>query len=250
MICKNCGAEIDDTLLLCPYCNTENETVAAEEHRNEVNSILDQAEELKTRPERIAEKVNHKANRFACIAVAVFAVLLLLVYVVTRILGDTSGDKQEKKVAKLEKYYVAGDYAGMCECLDSTEDAYGALFQKYRSVQRAYRYMDDMEGDYKNIKEYREESLSQSERESRAFVVALYLGNSRNVLHMVEEAEAEGFRYGESEAMLFFREEVYRLMKEYAGITEDEIERYMLHLPENSDDWPELTELAESVLKR
>ena len=138
----------------------------------------------------------------------------------------------------------------MCECLDSMEDAYGALFQKYRSVQRAYRYMDDMESDYKNIKEYRGEEVSESVMESRAFVVALYLGNSRDVLHMVEEAEAEGFRYGESEAMLFFREEVYRLMKEYAGITEEEMECYMLHLPDNSDEWPGLTELAESVLKR
>ena len=39
MICKNCGAEIDDTLLLCPYCNTENEAVAEKEHKEEVNDI-------------------------------------------------------------------------------------------------------------------------------------------------------------------------------------------------------------------
>lgn len=250
MICKNCGAEIDDGLLLCPYCKTENEEVAHAEHKEEINEILDKAEELATRPERIAEKVNHKISRAACFVAAGFAVLLLLVFVISRILGDTSGNKQEKKVAKLEKFYVAGDYAGMSECLDSMEDAYGALFQKYRSVQRAYRYMDEMESDYRNIKEYREDDVSERVRESQAFVVALYLGNSRDVLHMVEEAEAEGFRYGESEAMLFFREEVYRLMKEYAGITEEEIQRYMLHLPKNSDEWPELTELAESVLKR
>lgn len=250
MICKNCGAEIDDGLLLCPYCNTENEEVAHEEHKEEINEILDKAEELTTRPERIAAKVNHKISRAACFGAAGFAVLLLLVFIISRILGDTSGDKQEKKVAKLEKFYAAGDYAGMCECLDSMEDAYGALFQKYRSVQRAYRYMDDMESDYKNIKAYREEEVSESVMESRVFLVGLYLGNSRDVLHMVEEAEAEGFRYGESEAMLSFREEVYRLMKEDAAVTEEEIERYMLHLPDNSDEWPELTELAESVLKR
>ena len=86
--------------------------------------------------------------------------------------------------------------------------------------------------------------------ESRVFLVGLYLGNSRDVLHMVEQAEAEEFCYGESEAMLFFREEVYRLLKEYAAVTEDEIERYMLHLPDNSDEWPSMKELAESVLKR
>lgn len=250
MICKNCGAEIDEGLLLCPYCKTENEEVAHAEHKEEINKILDKAEELATRPERIAEKVNHKANRFACIAAAVFALLLLLVFVISRILGDTSGNKQEKKVAQLEKFYVAGDYAGMCECLDSMEDAYGALFQKYRSVQRAYRYMDDMESDYENIKEYREEEVSESVMESRVFLVGLYLGNSRDVLHMVEQAEAEGFRYGESEAMLSFREEVYRLLKEYAAVTEEEMERYMGNLSDNSDDWPGLTELAESVLKR
>ena len=70
MICKNCGAEIDDTLLLCPCCNTENEEVALKEHKGELNLILEQAEEIKTRPERIAKKVNYKISRIAFFAVA------------------------------------------------------------------------------------------------------------------------------------------------------------------------------------
>ena len=36
MFCKNCGAEIDDGLLLCPYCKTENEAVALKEHKEEI----------------------------------------------------------------------------------------------------------------------------------------------------------------------------------------------------------------------
>ncbi len=249
MICKNCGAKIDDTLLLCPFCNTENEAVAAEEHRDEVNFILNQVEELKTRPERIAEKVNHKVSRIACIGAAAFGMLLLLVFVISRILGDTSGNKQEKKVAKLEAFYAAGDYAGMSECLNNTEDAYGALFEKYRSVQWVYRYMGDMEEDYKFIKEYREDDVNEIS-ESRIFLVSRYLNKSRDVLHAVEQAESEGFCYGESEAMLSFREEVYRLLKEYAAVTEEEIERYMRNLPENSDEWPSVEELAKSILAR
>ncbi len=250
MICKNCGAEIDDTLLLCPYCNTENETVAAEEHRDEVNFILDQAEELKTRPERIAKKVDHKLGRMARYGVVGFLVLLLAVFVISRIIGDPSIKKMEKKIAKLESFYATGDYAGMCECLDGMEDAYGEQYKKYRSVQKAYRWMDDMESDYKLIKEYREDNADESVIESRVFLVGLWLGNGRKVLYEVEQAEAAEFRYGESEAMLYFREEVYRLMKEYAAITEEEVERYMLHLPANSDEWPSLQELAENVLRR
>ena len=153
MICKNCGAEIDDTLLLCPYCNTENEAVAEAEHRDEVNFILDQAEELKARPERIAKKVEHKVSRIACYGVAGFVVLLLAVFIVSRIIGDPSIKKMEKKIAKLESFYAAGDYSGMCECLDGMEDSFGEQFKKYRNVQRVYRWMHNQENSYELVKE-------------------------------------------------------------------------------------------------
>lgn len=247
MICKNCGAEIDDTLLLCPYCNTENETVAAEEHRDEVNFILDQAEELKTRPERIAKKVDHKLGRIACYGVAGFVVLLLAVFVISRIIGDPSIKKMEKKIAKLESFYVAGDYAGMCECLDGMEDAYGERFKKYRNVQKIYRWMDNQKNSYEIIKEYREKK---SQGTSQTDITRRALGTGRDLLHEIEQAEEAGFRYGESEAMLYFREEIYRMMKDATDITEEEIDRYFKELPEEEEGWPDLTELAESLMAR
>ena len=247
MKCMNCGAEIDDTLLLCPYCNVENEAVAAEEHRNEVNSILDQAEELKTRPERIAEKVDHKISRMACYGVAGFALLLLLVFVVSRIIGDPSIKQMEKKIAKLESFYAAGDYGGMCECLDGMEDTFGEQFKKYRTVQKVYRWMDNQENSYELVKEYREKK---SWGEAQTNIARRALNTSRELLHEIEQAEAAGFRYGESDAMLFMRGEIYRMMKEATDITEEEIEDYFTSLPEAEDEWPDLTELAESLMAR
>ena len=38
MVCKNCGAEIDDNLNNCPYCGTENHKKAEETHRNVMNA--------------------------------------------------------------------------------------------------------------------------------------------------------------------------------------------------------------------
>ena len=247
MICKNCGAEIDDTLLLCPYCNTENETVAAEEHRDEVNFILDQAEELKTRPERIAKKVDHKLGRIACYGVAGFVVLLLAVFVISRIIGDPSIKKMEKKIAKLESFYVAGDYAGMCECLDGMEDAYGEQFKKYRNVQKIYRWMDHLETGYGRVKEYKGKESVASSADT---LIGRAFGNSRDLLYQIEQAEKAGFRYGESEAMLYFREEIYRMMKEATGITEEEIDKYFRNLPEDETAWPDLTELKEVLMAR
>lgn len=247
MICKNCGAEIDDTILLCPYCNTENETVAAEEHRDEVNFILDQAEELKTRPERIAKKMDHKLSRIACYGVAGFVVVLLAVFIISRIIGDPSIRKTEKKIAKLESFYGAGNYAGMCECLDGMEEAYGEQFKKYRNVQRVYRWMDNQKNSYELVKEYR---LKESPGEGRADIVRRALGTSRDLLHEIEQMEVAGFRYGESEAMLYFREEIYRMMNEATDITEEEIDTYLRNLPEDEEAWPDLKELAVILLNR
>jgi len=247
MICKNCGAEIDDTILLCPYCNTENEAVAAEEHRDEVNFILDRAEELKTRPEKIAKKVEHKVSRFACYGVAGFVVVLFAVFIISRIIGDPSVKKMEKKVAKLESFYTAGDYAGMCECLDGMEDTYGEMFHKYRTVQRVYRWMDNQKNSYELIKEYREKK---SKGSSQTDIVRRALATSRDLLYEIGAAEAAGFRYDESEAMLFMREEIYRMMKEDAGITEEEIGLYFTNFPEEEELWSDLTELAELLLGR
>ena len=247
MICKNCGAEIDDTLLLCPYCNTENEAVAEKEHKEEVNDILDKAEELKARPEQIAKKVEHKVGRVACFGVVGFVVLLLAVFIISRIIGDPSIRKMEKKIAKLESYYAAGDYAGMCECLDGMEDTYGEKFQKYRSVQRVYRWLDNQENSYEIVKEYREKK---SRGESQTQIARRALGTSRDLLYEIEKAEDAGFRYGESEAMLSFREEIYRLMKEATDITEEEVERYFMNLPDKEEEWADLSELAKSLLTR
>jgi len=247
MICKNCGAEIDDTLLLCPYCSTENETVAEKEHKEEVNDLLDKAEELKARPEQIAKKVEHKVSRAARYGVISFVVLLFAVIIVSRIIGDPSVRKMEKKIAKLESFYTAGDYADMCECLDGMEDTYGEKFRKYRTVQRVYRWMDNQENSYGIVKEYREKK---SQGESQTQIASRALGTSRDLLYEIQKAETAGFRYGESEAMLYFREEIYRLMKEATDITEEEVERFFMNLPEDTESWPELTELAESLMAR
>ena len=75
-------------------------------------------------------------------------------------------------------------------------------------------------------------------------------GNSRDLLYQIEQAEKAGFRYGESEAMLYFREEIYRMMKEATDITEEEIDKYFRNLPEEEEGWPDLTELAESIMAR
>ena len=50
--------------------------------------------------------------------------------------------------------------------------------------------------------------------------------------------------------MLYVREEIYRMMKDATGITEEEIERYFKNLPEEEDAWTDLGELAEILVTR
>ena len=76
------------------------------------------------------------------------------------------------------------------------------------------------------------------------------MATSRDLLYQIEQAEVAGFRYGESEAMLSFREEIYRLMKEATGITEEEVRSYFVNLPDKEEEWADLSELAKSLLTR
>ena len=174
-------------------------------------------------------------------------VLLFAVIIVSRIIGDPSVRKMEKKIAKLESFYTAGDYADMCECLDGMEDTYGEKFRKYRTVQRVYRWMDNQENSYGIVKEYREKK---SQGESQTQIASRALGTSRDLLYEIQKAETAGFRYGESEAMLYFREEIYRMMKEATDITEEEIDKYFRNLPEDEEAWPDLAELKEVLMAR
>ncbi|MBQ8798786.1 MAG: hypothetical protein IJZ55_04385 [Lachnospiraceae bacterium] len=244
MICKNCGAEIDDTLLLCPYCNTENEAMALKEHKGEISLILEQAEEFKTRPERIAKKVNYKVSRIAFFATAGFLVLLLVVFAASRLVGDRSVTRMEKKLAKLERYYAAGDYEGMGDYLDKLDDTYGERYKKYKNVWGLYHWLDSQEGSYDYVKEYIDTEYMKAED------LVSVLERSQDLLFQIWEAEEAGFRYDESEGMLYIRNEIWRMMKEATGITDEEIVAYFGDFSDVLDELPDLTELAELLLAR
>lgn len=244
MICKNCGAEIDENILLCPYCKTENEEVAYQEHREEIEGILNKAEEMKRRPERISKRINRGFSRLIFFAVAVFLALALLVFVVTRLVGDRSVSRMEKQLARLEEYYSAGEYEKMQQYLRKVDNSYSTTFKKYKSVANLYENLCWQ----KKQLGYLNEFLGLEVQKTEDFTSCLE--NCREILYEIWQAEKRGFVFGEADAMLWIRKEMQNALQEIIGITDEELAMYFSDFPENEEELPDLTELAETVKAR
>lgn len=78
-ICSSCGAEIDDSMPKCPYCDTLIAKGAEAEYMEKLYDIQEDMEELKDVPyETVKEEVKHQSKRMGkVIAVTIVVVLIL-----------------------------------------------------------------------------------------------------------------------------------------------------------------------------
>lgn len=243
MLCKNCGAEIAEDILLCPYCGAENEEVAEREHEEEIEDILDRAAQLETRPEEIAGRMKSRVNKIALYAVVGLLVVLLGVFIVTRMIGDQSANKMKKELNTLEKYYEARDFDEMKAYFNSLENTLGERYKKYRNVLSHYdRFVHQ--------KEYLEEvKYRLAKGNMSAGLMEVYLDGVQGALYKIWEAEQEGFRYGEGDGIQYMKEELQHVLMETVGITEAEITLYFDGFTEG-EERPDLMPLAEDLVIR
>lgn len=243
MLCKNCGAEIAEDILLCPYCGAENEEVAEREHKEEIEDILDRAAQLETRPEEIAGKMKARMNKIALYAVIGLLVVLFAVFVVTRLIGDQSANKMKKELNTLEKYYDAREFGKMKTYFNSLENTLGERYKKYRNVISHYERSERQ-------KEYLEEAKKRLAKGNMgAELMEVYLDGVQSTFYKFWEAEQEGFRYDEGDGIQYMKEELQHVLMETVGITEAEITLYFDGFTEG-EERPDLMPLAEDLVIR
>lgn len=77
-ICKSCGAEIDDSMSKCPYCDTLIAAGAETEYMDKLYDIQEDLQELKEIPyEAVREEVRHQGRRIGKIIIITMIIVLI-----------------------------------------------------------------------------------------------------------------------------------------------------------------------------
>ncbi len=242
MICKNCGAKVSDTTLLCPFCDTENEKVAKKQQEDYVNYYAQKKEELKKTPERV---VNNTAKILIYSAAGLFIAFILIFIVIYAFSKVTDADllaKQQEEIEILENYYQAGDYDNMCKYLDLFKKN-GGSYEKYIRVAELY------EGIGWRIELLRENYEAIGEKELNAVYVESDFECCIKVLDEIAEIEEYNFPYNEQAGVLYVKDVYITALKQYMFLTDEEIESAVSIYNEDENDYMELAEIAISRME-
>ena len=237
MVCKECGAQIDSNELLCPYCGAENFQVAKEQQDEYVKNYKRKKKEIKRMPEKLVKKTT---KSMFYLAGGLFAGVILLLIVVTAFSRVVSSDmlaRQEKEIEKLEGYYSKGDYEAMCDYLEKI-DKRGGSYEKYNRICDLYSNMDWKIEALKENLEYAKTI------ELDATYVAADLERCLAELKTIAEMETLQFPYGEKEGALYVKFQYVDALKNYALLTEAEIESAVSVYKQEGNDYLELAEIA------
>ena len=148
MICNQCGAEFDNSLLQCPYCHSENRKEAGRQKNLILEGYDKEAENIRREAEKYPEKAARKWTGYLllgiCIALAVGVVLTILYLLCSSLFTRLEYAGENAVLAKLEEYYQAEDYAALSEYMRE-ERLYGNTYEKYGEVKAVYELLAEME---------------------------------------------------------------------------------------------------------
>lgn len=241
MICKNCGAEYEDSLVSCPFCGAENVEESYRRQASYVNSLKKKSAFMEKLPEWIVRCLGKVMKHTAILAVGIFLVVLLLAFVGTKIYSSTAIWRMERNVAKLEKIYQSGDYEQLKEVYWDMEDTYGGSYEKYARTVDVYWQTDWVMYNMEKLSDKYVQYISVEEVEDM-------LEDLVSVLHEIDELEEDGFPYGEEKAMLEFRNILEEGRKEHLPLDEDEFQAvYEKYVEDGENNY---TEEAALILKR
>ena len=237
MICKNCSAEISDDILLCPYCGTENQKVAEKEQQDYIDSYRKKKNNLKNVPNKVVKKTT---KGLVYVAGAILGFIVLAILVIGAFSGLVSGNvlaKQEKEIAKLEKYYAEGDYEAMSQYYEKVGRG-GGSYEKYKRVSRVYSSMDW------HLEMLKDDTYYVKTIDLDANHVEEHIEWCLEPLARIYEWEEMGFPYGEEEGALYVKDEYMNAFQIYTRLTETEIKSAVLMYVDGERDYMELAEIA------
>lgn len=228
MRCVNCGAQMDENTLICPYCGTENEAEAREQHRETLNAIYDKIEHLDGLEDEVVKKANRSVGKLAIFLIVLLSAGFVLIYIISRIIASNALSSQEKQLQKLEEYYQAGDYQAVADYYKKL-DTDSASFGKYEQTEKACRFLEHATfyfGDEVQCFNFLPEGDTQeylSFRDSIADNITFDLNNIFYSLFMLEQMEAEGYIYGEQAAVEYCKTEIMNVLKQSYLLEDREI---------------------------
>lgn len=229
MICKNCGAEYEDSAIVCPYCGAQNDEEASRRSKAETAEFHKDVAE--------AKKVHwYKAFSWQKKAAVIIPAVLVIVLVFTLVgtLADKLHEKIEKKqmdiaLEELEELYATGEYDGLYDKVMNL-DGYDRRREKYYEVGFVYDIA------ISNINEVKAELESRdTAKDPYAYYSISYsLWSCRQGISRIEEHIHDSADRGNEEVLEGFMEQIYDYMKNTLLLTDDEIEEILGY---SSEEW-------------
>lgn len=241
MVCKTCGAALEDNTIICPYCGWENEPLAAMAREAEVSELRKKNREYKRKPEKAAKTAS-------VVLICILAGLLILFgmsVVVTAFINRSDAFSevrdQQKALSDLEKFYDAGDYAGMNEYLRYFPDSSASPYKKYYKIGQLYERICNFEEDYPHTVGFAADKPGDtSSLESDLERLFYFLGECKAL-------EDAGYVYGEEKAVSDFSARAKTILKDVFLLNDEEIQS---GIESSQSEEPNYAELSDISMKR
>lgn len=150
--CYNCGADIEDDAVECPYCHASQHENAEKKYMNDLYSMNDTMDQMDDNAIRTELKTTLKHS---LVMAAIFAVCIVIgsFIGVTKYKSYHNNSKERKQIIesyewydnnvdKLDDMYKAGDFKGLDEfvSLDSYGNNRAVKYWKHYAIVRLYSY--------------------------------------------------------------------------------------------------------------
>lgn len=126
IICSGCGAEFEDTLPKCPYCDLMNYKGAEKEYLDKLEDVREDLDNLSYVPENTVKeeikKQGHLLRKIIIIIIAIFVLWFGFGYLIDHFLLGEKSEKeqflwQEENFPKFDELYESGKYEELAKVL-------------------------------------------------------------------------------------------------------------------------------------
>lgn len=249
MICSSCGAEYEDSLAKCPYCDTINYKGAEKEYLNKLEDVREDMGELAYVPESTVKaelkKQGHLVRKIVIIVIIVIGLLFSVPYVL-EFLADAGGPPEKEQFLwqtenypKFDALYEAGEYDELVKVLneellgeysiwDYEHRAFAFVYGDISSAKEAMEKIDSGENTSEDIytkllysqvdlivQWERDDELSDEEREILKPLMDEVVADYYTRWQMSEEEHAELVKIAEENYHVLPYDEAEKFVKEW-----------------------------------
>lgn len=222
MVCKNCNAEYDRSMLHCPYCGSENEKEAEVQKERIMRHFDDEAARIMAEtPVKAVKKGTRIVVLFLGIGVAAVLLIALISILGNRFSVNMSFKQQEHHLEKMESYFQAGKYEEMKEYQKKYE-LYGNTYDKYYEVLEIISAWENVEEDLKQYVKVRDMDYEGHEKQAEDWKKMAVDLASRRIKKLEEEINDNAF-LGNEDVLSDLLNEGLKMLESY-GITREDLE--------------------------